>query len=297
MGIQQVAEDGCIGGPVSVPLGFLIGHKPLKGENRDMAEPSEEAQAELETAVEAGQEEQEEQAAPDPVQERLERLEGYLGQLTNANQALHDNLGYLSRQLERLNNQPKTAESDTRIDKLSQQVEKLLLRGMDQEEQSGYFQEQLESSRRARQELPVAQKPAENTPDPESISLREGYKTVMSEIAEFCEDFGYPFALLWSKVDPMVSRNELRRGEATANDPRGWRPFVKEVKELARREKELLVNQAKPRVAISTAKSGGSQGGSEQELVNRYGKGEALTQEERLRAAAAVKKGVVPVQS
>ena len=189
--------------------------------------------------------------------------------MASTNQALHDNLGYLTRQLERLNNQPRSAESDARIEKLSQQVEQIMVREMDQEEKVGYYEKLLQESRKPRQEQPAAERRAENTPDPETARVQTEYATIMGEIAEFCDDLGYPFALLWSKVDPLVRGNELRRGEPTANDPRGWRPFVKEVKALARREKELLVNQAKPKAAIDTTKSGGGGLGAAEEAYRR----------------------------
>ena len=232
----------------------------MQGEPSDLPEDTlateEPQQAEQEEAP---------QAPPDPVQERLERLEAHLGQLAGASQAIHDNLGYLGRQLERLErlaSQPQTAEIQEQVAVLSDRVEEVLLRSMPEVDQMDYIKKELESARKPKPAAAVAPPPTPIREGPSAAEankrvLETEYDRVQGELAEYCEDIGYPYPLLVAKLQPLIARDELHRGDGTANDPRGWGPFVRQAKAFAKKEKELLINQVRPRATIDTSKSSG----------------------------------------
>ena len=245
---------------------------------------------ELETA-----EEETEEAPLNPVEERLARYESTLAQLSTATQTMQNQLGYIGRQLTGLTSQPRAAETNQQVIQRTEQIEKLLLRGMDDETRATYLEEQLvaERNKPAPKEATPARSPEPQDQGPSVLQIESNQ--AWAELADYAAEINLPYELARARLLPLVEGEQLTRSESTAADPHGWRSFVKEAKKLMREQKSLQRAEGARRGAIDTSRSAGTRENTKQDLVNRYARGEEMTSSERIAAVKAFKEeGVYP---
>ena len=222
---------------------FCITRRPSGAKVEIVAEDQEAPNDELEN------QESDPQPETDPVEERFARLEASLTGITDAHQRTANYVGGLGRQIEKLLAAPTTPARDERLDALLEEWEDRKIADMEPEAATHYL---LQKSRQKPEPEPKAVET--NAPNDGVLVRAEYLNSFMPEMAEEAARLGIPFTLFWAKTQPKIDAQELRRGEGTPTDPRGWRPLAKEIKALMQAEATLQKNQAKSRASIDTSR-------------------------------------------
>ena len=204
---------------------------------------------------EIAEDNQQEEVTPDPVEEHFTRLQAQLDEQANYAKGVGNYVGRLGRQIEDLLGKPQTAATREELAEVLQRLENIELRAIDDPDE-------LREEIKKRREVVVKPK-AEELPKPiiqsqeerdGELLLSEYEHSVKPEWIEAAEELKVPWLVVWPKIEAKIGSKELRRGEPTATDKRGWRPLTKDVKALIKAEATLWQNQQNRARGIDTTR-------------------------------------------
>lgn len=140
-------------------------------------------------------------------------------------------------------------------------------------------QSQLEELRHKLDSKLEEPKPVSGTQEPSAeanLVDHEFHFTIIPELREYADQMGVALELVINKLP-------TERGIPSTTDPRGWRGYVRAAKEVLRKEKARLENQAKPRTSIDTTHGvGAARVDALAAYKEKLAKGEALPSREEI---------------
>ena len=202
----------------------------------------------------------EEELTLDPAEERFLRLETSLSTLNASHQRVENQVGYISRQLEKLAAQPPSAARNEEVAALTERLDEFMLNlTTDPEQREAMLQQRLQQARKP-VTPPPPQKEPELTPTQQrtlnDIRVEAWHNVLTPQAHQYARSLG--LGLGWD--DFVVSFNEkfkpLSWGEPARGDPLGQNEIEQGMKTIVKNEVARIKAQQKPRNAIAETTRG-----------------------------------------